>query len=363
MAALIQYNHMFHTMPWDKNSKKKISNTKVVFQPYTSFDNHYHKKTSEFLKLPGANLPHIVREKIDGAHFSIMYDEGAIKFCRRKGILQLGESFRGYDKCYESINPDIEKILKNPIRGVSLRTELIEKASCLFSTFGTHLVLHGELFGNSWDCLSIQKKDFAAFQTKVEYTPTLEVLWYDIWDSKNNSYLPLEKANKIFELSNFPTAPIIATYPNLKLALEHNEEFSSKIPPMFLNIKHSKPNMAEGIVITPIEPYYYKSNRAIIKKKNKAFLEVSKTSNSSQKKNEFQFLDNYCAGEAGENRFTNVKSKLADDVSKSSIVTEFIWDVLSDLPEDSPYSTFSIIQKRQAEKYIKKKIGYLVAKI
>lgn len=90
--------------------------------------------------------------------------------------------------------------------------------------------------------------------------------------------------------------------------------------------------------------------------------EKSKTINSSRKKNEFEFLDMYCVGEVGLNRFVTVKSNLADNVSKSWMENEFICSILAELPGDSPYSKFSSNQKLQAEKYIKKKINYLLSK-
>lgn len=91
--------------------------------------------------------------------------------------------------------------------------------------------------------------------------------------------------------------------------------------------------------------------------------EQPKTINSARKKKEFEFLDNYCHGEAGFNRFIVVKNNLVDDVSKSWMENEFICNILTDLPGDSPYSRFSSNQKLQAEKYIKMKIEHLVNKM
>lgn len=75
MAALIQHSYMFQTFPGTKtqNDENNVGldistndsiQDKSRFIGYTSFDNHDHKKTSEFLKLPGASKPHIVREKL-----------------------------------------------------------------------------------------------------------------------------------------------------------------------------------------------------------------------------------------------------------------------------------------------------------
>ena len=306
MAALIQHNYMFSQFPGAKSNSKavelSISTDSIItgsrFVGYTSFDNHDHKKTAEFLKQPEANTPHVVREKIDGSHFSILYKNGGIMFCRRKGILQPGELFRGYDKCYTKNDQEIYDIMLNPKRSSSLRTELIEKASSLFATYGTHFILHGELFGNSWNGTN-PATGFPTFQTKVEYTPSLETLWYDIYDSIANSYLSVHIANSIFKKSGFPILPIIATYPSLREALEHP----------------------------------------------------------------FEFLDDLCSGEAGENRFTAVRSKLCDVVSKSWMSNEYVVDVLGDLDPDSPYAMFSTGEKLAAEKYIKKKIGHLIARM
>jgi hypothetical protein len=67
MAALIQHNHMFTNLPWDKRSEKKPPEISSAFHLYNSIDNHDNKKIQQFLKLPEANLHHIVREKIDGS--------------------------------------------------------------------------------------------------------------------------------------------------------------------------------------------------------------------------------------------------------------------------------------------------------
>ena len=65
MAALIQHNYMYQQFPGTKsqNDEKSVmlsSPTESIpdgsrFVGYTSFDNHDHKKTAEFLKEPGAN--------------------------------------------------------------------------------------------------------------------------------------------------------------------------------------------------------------------------------------------------------------------------------------------------------------------
>ena len=81
------------------------------------------------------------------------------------------------------------------------------------------------------------------------------------------------------------------------------------------------------------------------------------------KRNPFEFLDGLCCGEAGENRFTNVRSKLGNVVSKSWLANEYVVDVLRDLDSDSPYTGFSTGEKLAAEKYIKKKIGHLIARM
>ena len=70
-----------------------------------------------------------------------------------------------------------------------------------------------------------------------------------------------------------------------------------------------------------------------------------------------------CCGEAGKNRFTAVRSKLCDVVSKSTMANEYVLDVLSDLDPDSPYAKFSTAEKKATEKYIKKKIGHLIAQM
>lgn len=374
MAALIQHNYMYQQFPGTKsqNDEKSVmlsSPTESIpdgsrFVGYTSFDNHDHKKTAEFLKEPGANTTHIVREKIDGSHFSIMYKNGDIMFCRRKGILQTGELFRGYDKFYPKGGSEIADLLLALPRQGSLRAQLILKASWFFNAYGNHYILHGELFGNSWEGTK-SVSDFPAFQTKVEYTPSLETLWYDIWDSKTNSYLPVDKANEMFQNSGFTICPIIATYSSLSEALEHPSGFTSTISSLYVKEPHSSPNLAEGIVISPVVPYYYRSSRAIIKKKHSSFVEKARRNNKSPKKryNRFEFLDDLCCGEAGENRFTAVRSKLCDVVSKSWMANEYVVDVLSDLDPDSPYAMFSTGEKLAAEKYIKKKIGHLIARM
>ena len=370
MAAMIQHNYMYPSFVFGAKSPDSTISTSSEtaeshheFVSYTSFDNHDHKKTKGFLSLPESKTTHIVREKIDGSHFSIMWKNNKVEFCRRKGILDEDELFRGYDKYYTD-HFDSDLLLNKSPRNVSLQDELIVCAKKLFQKYGTYLVPHGELFGNSWEKFKRpNEKDFPSFQTKVEYSPTLESIWYDIRDNRTGEYLPVAKANAILNDCGFMVSPILATYSTLEEALQHNEHFTSQISSLFLRNVHSTPNLAEGIIISPLEPYYYRSSRAIFKKKNKLFIEKARSNNKSPKRhsNPLDFLDDYCCGEAGSNRFNAVKSKLCDGVSKSVMANEYVCDVLSDLPPDSSYSTMNISEKKSVEKYIKKKIGHLIA--
>ena len=79
MAALMQHNYMFQDFPGTKTQKDEksvelSSPTESIqngnrFIGYTDFDNHDHKKTTEFLKQPGAKRLTLFVKKLTGLTF------------------------------------------------------------------------------------------------------------------------------------------------------------------------------------------------------------------------------------------------------------------------------------------------------
>jgi len=162
------------------------------FSGYEKMPNSLKKmglSESDFSKLE--KLKWVVTEKVHGANFSFIYENGILKFAKRKDYLLWKDDFFGF------------QLVVNQLESKIIR--LFEDLSAQINA--PKYILYGELFGGKYPHPEVKaNKNVQAIQTGVYYAPSIEFCAFDIAIQNKNSeskyYLDYETAIKDFENSN-----------------------------------------------------------------------------------------------------------------------------------------------------------------
>ena len=193
----------------------------------------------------------VALEKIHGANMSFTLADGRIIPARRNAFIGDDRSFMTAGLCIDGV---IEKIRNNR------------------KLFGSDIVrLYGELCGGLYPEPSVLNfKDLSPVQREVYYSPIHHFVLFDV--KVNDKFLPHDEVAEIGTLLNLHIAPIIAEGP-LEELLEISPVFHTKFPET-IGLPPIENNYAEGLVLKPRVPIFYKGgDRVIIKHKNPAFAE------------------------------------------------------------------------------------------
>ncbi|WP_271784859.1 RNA ligase family protein [Aquimarina algiphila] len=306
----------------------------------------YEKMPSNFEKL-GLNvrdfekmekLQWVVTEKVHGANFSFVYENGNLKYAKRKEYLSWNDDFFGFQLVVNNIENAI--------------IQLFEDLS--FKIKATKYIVYGELFGGEYPHPSVESiPNVQAIQTGVYYTPTINFCAFDIAMEtdgiQTKLYLDYESSLFYFEKHNvFHAKPLFIG--KFGEALNFNTRINSTIPKQ-LKLPEIRENLIEGVVIKPFNQVDYKTIhlRPIIKLKNKEFDEEKKyhqaekwtyIPNISSKSEDLSFLLDELRDYITVNRLQSAISKIGalnftNEQRVTDIESEFFRDVLVDFNEDN----------------------------
>ena len=294
----------------------------------------------------------VVTEKIHGSNFAIYYRDGKIEFSKRNKILESDEWFYNYHLIKQKLIDNI----------ILLSNIMNEK----------NLVVYGELFGGWYpnDCknwkgsndIRINSKGICivpfeekAIQEGIYYSPNIEYFIFDIGIIKNKiEYVDFVTMEKYLKQTKFNyTKPLkIGTFSEVR---NFNIDFDSYIPEeLGLDLLPPKTNIAEGIVIKPVNTYFIKDKknddvRCIIKVKNKQFLEVLDDFDINEANKSYKFIFTKLVNQ---NRLQCVLSKngLLSESSKDIILKELEEDVWNDFY--GSYSNINISNYEDASNFV-----------
>jgi len=291
---------------------------------------------SDFSKLE--KLKWVVTEKVHGANFSFVYDNGVLKFAKRKEYLTWNDDFFGFQLV-------INQIETNIIR-------LFEELSTTIK--GTKFIIYGELFGGKYPHATVEAdSNVHAIQTGVYYSPTINFCAFDIAIETEGTgpkkYVDYETAISYFEKHHiFYAKPLLIG--KFGDAVNFNTRINSTIPKQ-LHLPELTENLIEGVVIKPYNQLdtVIVSSRPIIKLKNKEFDEEKKFHQAekwtyvpaiSSKSEDLSFILDELRNYITENRLESAISKigalnLANKQRIADIKKEFFKDALIDFNENN----------------------------
>lgn len=308
------------------------------FSGYEKMPNNLKKlglSESDFSKME--KLKWVVTEKVHGANFSFVYENGSLKFAKRKEYLNWTDDFFGFQLVVSTLENNILR--------------LFEKLSSDIAA--EKYIIYGELFGGKYPHPEVAPvKDIHAIQTGVYYTPDIEFCAFDIAIETDGSdskyYLDYENSVAYFdEFKIFYAKPLLIG--KFNEAMNFNIRINSAVPKEF-NLPELNDNLIEGVVIKPFNQLDNNDfQRPIIKLKNPEFDEEEKfheaekwsfIPNVSSKTEELSFIVDELRNYVTQNRLKSAVSKIGTlDLNNHSRVSEikkeFQEDVITDFNENN----------------------------
>ncbi len=205
-------------------------------------------------------LTWVVTEKVHGANFSFVYENGQLKYAKRREYLSWADDFFGFQLVVNKIENYILALFGGLSREIKAQ----------------RYIIYGELFGGKYPHPEVSPhKNFQAIQTGVYYAPDIHFCAFDIaiepGENQPKYYLDYDKAVNYFLKHNIFHAKILFEG-KLNEATHFNTRISSMIPAM-LDLPELSKNLIEGIIIKPLR-YPHLAERPVLKIKNKEFGEV-----------------------------------------------------------------------------------------
>jgi Rnl2 family RNA ligase len=283
----------------------------MKFKKFCEIENHYREKYIAILREHGfSKIKWHVSEKIDGANFQFITNGKEVRVASRNQFVD-----QTFYNCSEVIERYTDKVLR-------LKQEHFPDAE--------QVSVYGEMFGRG-------------IQNKVFYTDGKDFMAFEV--QVDGKVLDTDWTARYLALVEIPMTPSFGVFDDLDEALAFSNEFNSKV----VDILHPDSvceydpgeNLAEGLVLKPVEPVYTSNgSRVIIKNKNEKFSEKSKKKNKTPSEpNPFiPVVEQY----VNENRMNAVISKEGELTPKDfgriiklmgeDVIKDMIKD--EDLPED-----------------------------
>ncbi|MGH1385953.1 RNA ligase family protein [Kordia sp.] len=293
---------------------------------------------SDFSKLE--KLSWVVTEKVHGANFSFVYENGMLKFAKRKAYLAWEDDFFGFQIVVNQLETNIIRLFE------ALSTDIS----------GTKFIMYGELFGGKYphDAVTADP-NVHAIQTGVYYSPTINFCAFDIAieteGSSSKTYLDYETAVSYFEKHGiFYAKPLFIG--KFSEAVNFDTRINSTIPKQ-LKLPELTENLIEGVVVKPYNKLENGSisSRPIVKLKNSEFEEEKKFHQAEKwtyipkltsKSEDLSFILDELRNYITTNRLESAVSKIgALDMTNAQrvadIETEFFRDTLVDFNENNDH--------------------------
>ncbi len=329
----------------------------MKFKKYSEIENTYREDEIQRIRSNGfddSSIKWSVTEKVDGSNLSFWISPDLIKVAKRSQFLSPNEIFYNHNVILEKYQTDFYNIYQ------IIRSH--------YGQYFPYIVIYGEIFGGSYNHPGVIKsKNAKKVQNRIQYCPWNDYYVFDIaYPNPNNDEIIFLNATE-FEFacanSNLLYAEPLFTG-TFDECLSFNNEFVTTIPKK-LNLPEIEGNYAEGVVIKPDIPLFFRNgNRVILKNKNDKFSEKIKT---PQKKKpllpEVSTYIEYIKDYITESRYVSVVSKIGE-VSFDNfgeIIKNYSEDVLTEFSKDYPdFETLDKDIKKQITKEMNKIISPLI---
>ncbi len=297
-----------------------------MFRKYNSIENTYQKGFIEKIKSHEYdNYEYVVQEKAHGANMGFWTNDGVVfQPARRSALIKPGEQFYNFQAVMDKNLVKLQSVWKQ------LKHEIPELSE---------LTIYGELIGGDYPHPDVEKDTTATkVQKGIYYSPSNELYGFDMLIN-NNQYLNTLHVEEIFQQHGLLHAKTLHRG-SFASCLDFPNDFESTIYKQ-LNLPEIKPNVAEGVVIRPVEPCFFNNGeRVLLKNKNEKWEEKAKASKRKIVQKEVpdnvKQLQEAIQDYVTDNRMNNVISKIGEITSKDigRVLKLYAADVVEDFMKD-----------------------------
>lgn len=328
----------------------------MEFKKFSSIENTYRDTFFDQIREEGKDGGQwVVMEKVHGAQFSIYYDGTSIQASSRTAFLTDEIDFFNWQNVLHDNREKMTKLY-----------EMLKQTEHVFS----QVIVYGEIFGGSYPHPDVDKvKTAKRLQKGVHYHP--DNLFYAFDIRVDRQYLPVDETDSLFEKAGFFYAKALFRGA-LEECIKHPDDFVSRIS-QWLGLPPIADNIAEGIVIKPVEPRFLNvGDRVILKSKNEKFIERKSRKKRPVKKDSplseaARKLQQELESLVTENRLQNILSKkgeLPDPLPGDyfgQIMQDFSADIWEEFNKD--FETPYINLEKKEQKRVSKALNQAAAKI
>lgn len=297
-----------------------------MFRKYNSIENTYQKGFIEKIKAHEYDkYEYVVQEKAHGANMGFWTSDGIIFHpAKRSALIEAGEAFYNFQAVMTKILEKLRAIWKQ------LEHEIPDL---------TELTVYGELIGGDYPHPDVEKDPSATkVQKGIYYSPSNELYGFDILIN-NNRYLNTLQVENIFQKHGLLHAKTLHKG-SLASCLNFPNDIKSTIYQQ-LNLPKIESNVAEGVVIRPVEPCFFDNGeRVLLKNKNEKWEEKAKAGKRKIVQKEVpenvKQLQEAIQDYVTDNRMNNVISKIGEITPKEigRVLKLFAADVVEDFMKD-----------------------------
>lgn len=235
------------------------------FRPFPSIENHYQPRPLQDVLEWVHEFPDIqwvAVEKIHGSNAQMVTDGKTVWCGKRHAYLKEDDKFFGFQKWHTKLIPNMLK--------------LFEQIKYQFKETTT-IIVYGEVFGGSYPHKDVKKvNDATQVQKNVYYGPDNDFCAFDIFVNEKEKVTFLNHSTSQLYLREYGfLQPRIFKTGSFQECFDLEIESLAPWFPVQFSLPELKDNYVEGIVLKPQTTRNGKYVELFLKKKRKAFMEVT----------------------------------------------------------------------------------------
>ena len=315
----------------------------MSFEKYNEIENTYNDKLIEKARFNGlGNIECICAVKIDGANF-------------QAGINENDEFFVGTRNQELSVNSDFSNW-----QNVMKKYDVERKIRKIKAELGaSKLIVYGELCGGLYRHPDVPKVPNAVrIQGRVDYSPDNEWVPFDI--KADGKFISQDEVKRLCDEVGLLSQQVVFRG-TMEECLKFDPVFQDTTGNYFWGLPLIENNVAEGVVIKPVNAVFIGESRIIFKNKTPKFKERIRKTKEENKSNGLNELEQTWLDKIleyiNESRVYSALSKLSGKVEFGTLMRAVIDDAMSEFRKENGDELDAVERSTDPKDFSWKNIG------